>query len=191
MNWKGWTALSVGCLVVGLMAGISSVSWAEGDDLAKESEAKAESTAGTKPTIDMIIKNVDKACELLEKEGTEAFPKFQGKDSDFIFAGTYIWIHDLDGIMLMHPIKAAMNGKPILNFKDANGKRFFSEMNELVKEKGAGWVDYMWPKPGEKNPSLKISYVKLCKSKDGKDLVAGCGVYNLSESDIASIKSKN
>jgi methyl-accepting chemotaxis protein len=94
----------------------------------------------------------------------------------------------MEGIMLMHPIKVAMEGKPVMAFKDPNGKRFFGEMNEVAKEKGAGWVDYMWPKPGEKTPELKVSYVKLCKMPDGKEVVVGCGVYNLSEAEIASIK---
>ena len=37
--------------------------------------------------------------------------------------------------------------------KDANGKMFHDEFLKVVKAKGAGWVDYMFPKPGQKHPS--------------------------------------
>ena len=152
--------------------------------LAKESEQKAKETAKTKPTPKMIIDKINAASKLLENEGEDAFDKFKGKDSDFIFAGTYIWLHDMKGVMKMHPIKYKMEGKALIGLKDKKGKLFFAEMNKLVREKGAGWVDYMWPKPGEKEPSQKVSYVKLCKMKGGTEIVIGCGVYDLPKEDV-------
>jgi hypothetical protein len=156
---------------------------AEKEKLAKESEDACAASAKDKPTPEMIIKKVDEACKLLEKEGIAAFPKFKGKDSTFIFAGTYIWIHDMKGIMQMHPIKYKLDGKSILTMKDSNGKLFFTEMNNVAREKVAGWVSYMWPKPGEKETSKKISYVKYCKTGD-MELVVGCGVYDMAQEDI-------
>jgi methyl-accepting chemotaxis protein len=159
------------------------------EELAKESESACEASAKTKPTIEMIKEKVDKACELLTKEGKAAFPKFKGKDSEFIFAGTYIWIHDLNGVMLMHPIKHKLDGQNVTGMKDTAGKFLFVEMNKVCKEKGAGWVDYMWPKPGEKEPSRKVSYVKLAKTPDG-EMVAGCGVYDLPTAEVDKLLGK-
>jgi signal transduction histidine kinase len=132
----------------------------------------------------MIIDKVAKGCETLKAVGGEAaFDKFQGSNSEFIFAGTYIWIHDMEGIMRMHPIKYKLNGKQLLTFKDKKGKLFFAEMNRVAKANGAGWVDYMWPKPGEKAPSLKVSYVQACKV--GADtFVLGSGVYGITKEEI-------
>ena len=48
---------------------------------------------------------------------------------------------------------------------------------ETAKTKGQGWVEYMWPKPGEKKPSKKISYVKRAKMPTGETVVVGAGVY--------------
>jgi cytochrome c len=159
------------------------------EDLAKESEQACVASASVKPTPQMIIDKVNEAAALLEKEGKAAFPKFQGKDSKLIFAGTYIWVHDLSGIMLMHPIVYKLEGKSIIDFKDPNGKLFFTDMNEVAKAKGAGWVDYLWPKPGDKKPVLKVSYVKLAKA-DGGDLVVGCGVYDMSPEDVQKVLGK-
>jgi len=155
--------------------------------LAKESEEAAKASASTKPTPEMIIEKVDKAAKMLAEEGTAGFLKLQGKGSEYIFAGTYIWVHDMKGTMQMHPIKYKLNGKSILGLKDSNGKLFFTEMNKVAGEKGAGWVSYMWPKPGEKDPSEKVSYVRLCKTKDGDELVLGCGVYDMSPEKVKEL----
>lgn len=157
------------------------------DELAKESEARAVATEKDPLTTDLIVKKVDEACALLGKEGEAAFPAFQGKDSEFIFAGTYIWIHDQKGIMRMHPIKNKLNGKNLINLADSNGKLFFAVMNEISEQKGSGWVDYMWPKPGDKKPYPKISYVKQVKY-GGDTFVVGCGTYD--EAVIAKIKGQ-
>lgn len=157
------------------------------EKISKESEEAAKASAETKPTVKMIIEKVDKASKLLEAEGPDAYGKFKGKDSEFIFAGTYIWIHDMEGVMQMHPIKYKMEGKRLIGLKDANGKLFFTVMNKVAREKGSGWVSYMWPKPGDKEPSKKVSYVKLCKMSDGKEVVIGCGVYDLAEEEIKSL----
>ena len=152
-------------------------------EVAKETEAAVVKTAITKATSDMVIEKVNTACALLEREGKAAFPKFKGQHSKFIFAGTYIWIHDLKGVMRMHPIKADLEGKDQLDWKDSHGKLIFVEFNKMAQGKGAGWVDYWWPKPGEKNPSHKVSYVKLCKI-DGEDMVVGSGIYDLPDAEI-------
>lgn len=145
---------------------------------AKISEAYCASTAEIKATKQMIMDKVDEAVALLEKEGKKAYGKFHGKGSKFLFAGTYIWLHDMKGVMLMHPIKLGLIGKELLGLKDGNGKRFFVEMIDISNTKGSGWVDYTWPKPGEKTRSLKLSFVK--KAKVGKEeIVVGCGTYDL------------
>jgi hypothetical protein len=100
------------------------------DELAKASEAKAVATSSDPLTTELIEKKVNEACELLGQKGKAAFPSFQGQDSNFIFAGTYIWIHDQNGVMRMHPIKYKLNGKNLINLTDSTGKLFFAVMNE-------------------------------------------------------------
>jgi len=146
-------------------------------ELAKASEARAVATSSDPLTTELIEKKVADACELLGQKGEAAFPAFQGHDSDFIFSGTYIWIHDQNGTMRMHPIKYKLNGKNLINLSDPTGKLFFAVMNEVTEQKGSDWVDYMWPKPGEKKPSPKISFVKQVKHGDDT-FVVGCGTYD-------------
>lgn len=75
----------------------------------------------------------------------------------------YFWIQDQTPSMVMHPIKPALDGQDLRTFKDGNGKAFFIEMAQNVKSKGEGFVDYVWPLPGEESPTDKISYVKEFK----------------------------
>jgi methyl-accepting chemotaxis protein len=72
----------------------------------------------------------------------------------------YFWINDMSPTMVMHPIKPELDGKDLSGFKDPNGKKLFVAFVDKVRADGAGFVDYLWPKPGEKDPVEKISYVK-------------------------------
>ncbi|MCP4547411.1 MAG: hypothetical protein GY835_13215 [bacterium] len=156
---------------------------------AAESEAYCKTTATKEATSpNVIIAKVEAGCKLLEKEGLAALPKFCGKDSEFIFNGTYIWIHTLaDVTMIQHPIKYKMNGNKYQNLRDKKGKKFFQVMNEVVVAEGSGWVDYYWPKPGTSEIIHKVSYVRGCKLPDGTEIVLGCGLYNADKKAMASM----
>ena len=71
----------------------------------------------------------------------------------------YFWINDLQDTMIMHPIKPDLEGKKLDQIKDKNGKLLFVEFNNIVKAKGSGFVDYLWPKPGAEDGVPKISFV--------------------------------
>jgi len=71
----------------------------------------------------------------------------------------YFWINDLKDEMVMHPIKPELDGKKLDQLKDKNGKHLFVAFNDVVKKQGAGFVDYLWPKPGSEEGVPKISYV--------------------------------
>ena len=73
----------------------------------------------------------------------------------------YLWINDLKSVMIMHPVSGALEGKDLTTLKDPNGVFFIQEMTRLAKEKGEGILSYMWPKPNEKDPKTKVSYIRL------------------------------
>lgn len=75
-------------------------------------------------------------------------------------ANDYFWINDLQPRMIMHPFKPQLDGKDLSGVKDPHGKRLFIEMVNLVRADNAGFVSYLWPKPGADKPLEKISYVK-------------------------------
>ncbi|MBY0430174.1 MAG: cache domain-containing protein, partial [Rhodospirillales bacterium] len=87
----------------------------------------------------------------------------------------YWWINDLDGMMVMHPMKAALDNTNVLGMKDPKGKALFAEFNATVRAHDAGFVGYLWPKPGHGDvPVPKLSHVRLFKPWGW---VVGTGVY--------------
>ena len=86
----------------------------------------------------------------------------------------YFWINDLNDLMVMHPIKPEMEGKKLDQIKDKNGKFLFVEFNNVVRKTGAGFVEYLWPKPGHEGDVPKISYVMGFKPWGW---VIGSGIY--------------
>ena len=124
-----------------------------------------------------IVALVEKAAALTESKGNAAFPEFQEKGSEWLKGETYIFIADMNGTILMHPANPELETKSILDMKDANGKTFMREFVETAKTKGSGWVEYMWPKPGEKKPSKKLSYIKRAKMPNGETVLVGAGIY--------------
>jgi methyl-accepting chemotaxis protein len=72
----------------------------------------------------------------------------------------YFWINDMQPRMVMHPIKPELDGKELSDNKDPSGKHLFVEFVKAVKADGAGFVPYLWPKPGSDHPVQKVSYVK-------------------------------
>jgi methyl-accepting chemotaxis protein len=94
----------------------------------------------------------------------EAQKEVMSKIKQLRYGGNeYFWLNDLTPRMVMHPTNPQLDGTDLTNYKDANGKLLFRAFVNICREKGEGFVSYMWPKPGETKPSPKISYVKLYK----------------------------
>ena len=72
----------------------------------------------------------------------------------------YLWINDMQGTMLMHPIKPELVGKGGDAVRDPNGFLVLDEAAKLVRNEKQGFLQYQWPRPGKDAPVGKISYVQ-------------------------------
>ena len=126
---------------------------------------------------------VEEAVQILEQEGAAGLEKVGALR---FCDGNYVFVNDLKGKTLMH-IKPALIGKVLIGLKDDTGKRFFADFTEAAKASqtakggvtyfnGEGWVEYRWPKPGQKNFSAKISYIKGCLMGN-ENVYVGAGIY--------------
>jgi methyl-accepting chemotaxis protein len=106
--------------------------------------------------------------EQAQKNALSLIEQLRYRDND------YFWINDLEPKMLMHPNFPQLDGKNLSHDKDPAGKYLFVEMVNICKEKGEGFVTYMWPKPGATKPVPKLSYVKLFKPWGW---IVGSGIY--------------
>jgi signal transduction histidine kinase len=123
-----------------------------------------------------VVDTVKDAVAQIEKKGRSAFPLFHDSAGPFISKDTYIFVVDSNGNDLVNPAFPNLEGRNLLNLRDTQGKQLIREMFKMVESHGSGWVDYMWPKPGDSSPTQKSAYVSKTKMGDQWVLV-GSGVY--------------
>ena len=108
-----------------------------------------------------VVAKCKQAAQMYKESGSEAaLAEINNKSGAFVSDNTYVFAINLqEGKVIAHPIKPALIGKTLVGLKDIKGKMFFNEFIKVGKDQGEGWVDYMWPKPGDKKPSPKTTYV--------------------------------
>lgn len=134
---------------------------------------------------EFVTHMVDEAVGQIETEGKAAFEKFYDPAGPFLIKDTYIFVLDTTGVELVNPAFRNLEGRNLMDLKDAEGKLLVQEMFKTVKD-SAGWVEYMWPKPGDNLSTQKSTYVKKAKLDDNWVLV-GAGVY-LADAPRAALK---
>lgn len=125
---------------------------------------------------EFVVDAVKEAVGLIEKNGEAAFRVFHDPKEPFMAKDAYIFVLDPNGVDLVNPGFPNLEGRNIMDLKDTRGKLLIREMFSVVKKNGSGWVDYMWPKPGESVSTQKSTYVSKANLGD-KWVLVGCGVY--------------
>ncbi len=115
---------------------------------------------------------VNKAAALIDAKGRAAFSEFRAKGTEWFHGDTYLFAYDLKGNVLLNPAFPAREGTNVSGQKDANGKLFHDAIIRTAETKESGWVDYMFPKPGQTQPSQKWAFVKAVKIDGVLGLVA-------------------
>ncbi|HEY1610228.1 MAG TPA: cache domain-containing protein [Paraburkholderia sp.] len=100
----------------------------------------------------------------------------RAKGSEWLHDDTYLFVYDMESNVLLNAAFPAREGTRVTGQKDANGKLFHDAQIRTAQTKGSGWVDYMFPKPGQAQPSRKWSYVKAV-TIDGVPGLVGSGFY--------------
>jgi len=106
------------------------------------------------------------------KERFNIYNSYISKARFFPDSSGYMFIYKVGGEAFAHPIKPQLNGKNLINLKDANGKPLIKELNDAALA-GGGFVDYLWDKPGKGNLP-KVSYARMIP---GSQHFIGSGVY--------------
>ena len=123
-----------------------------------------------------VVDTVMRAVSEIERCGRAALAALYDPTGPYLAKDAYIWVNDLNGVELANPPFRSLEGRSLLDMQDANGKYVYREMIQLIRTRGDGWVDYVWPKPGDSVPSQKSAYVHGARLGD-QVVVVGCGVY--------------
>lgn len=132
--------------------------------------------ASDSATPQEVVDLVNKAKDFLAANGENGFAELNDKAGPWVLKDTYVFAFDCSqGTVVTHPIKPQLIGKNLMGLKDIKGNFFFVQMCEAAKRGNNEWVEYWWPKPGEKKPSRKIS---LLISVPGTPYQIAAGVYD-------------
>ena len=132
--------------------------------------------AGEKATTEECIVKVHETAAMINARGLEEAIKMIGDpQGPFVWKDSYVFLMDLNGKMLAHPMRPELTKyKHVLLQTDSTGKAIFVHFVNIARNPGQGWVDYMWPKPGKKSSSKKVTYIYKVPTKN---LLVGAGVY--------------
>lgn len=125
---------------------------------------------------EFVVDLVKKAVNEIEKHGKAAFKLFHDPTGPFLAKDAYIFVITMEGVEIVNPAFPSIEGRNNLDVRDPQGKFLTREIIKVVQTSGTGWVDYMWPKPGESVSTQKSAYVSRA-ILDGKPVAVGCGVY--------------
>jgi cytochrome c len=127
-------------------------------------------------TREAVKAYVDRAAKQVARHGPSCA---EFKEKNWASGDYYVFVIGPDNHLVCHP-NASMVGKMNTEIVDANGKKVGEELAEAANGKeGHGWVDYVWPRPGQTKPVPKSSYAEKVKGPDGKWYVVGAGGYEL------------
>jgi signal transduction histidine kinase len=162
--------ICIGILILGILV----VGCAKGNDAQSSPDYAYRRTK-------RLVSLVKEAATLIAKEGETAFPLFRKKDSKWFQGDRYIFVYDLNGNNVVHPVQPEFEGQDLISLKDINGKPVIRMIIDQVTkhDRSSGWVHYMWIRPEEIFPMWKSSYVMRTRAPSGKEYVVGSGIYNM------------
>lgn len=132
--------------------------------------------AQDKATPEEVVQKVREAAKTLAQSGQSALPQFNDKQGPWVWKDSYVFVFDCaKGTTAAHPIRPDLVGEDASNLKGAKGKKLMTAFCAAKNKPSGEWVEYWWPKPGEKNASRKVSYILQAVDTP---YVVGAGIYD-------------
>jgi len=141
-----------------------------------------------KATPQQVVQKVRQAAGYLSKQGESGLATFKQRRSDYVWANTYVFVIDCEQKKVAANPLFGFVGMPLSELKDPTGKvigPMFCPSNSTRTStngdsaKGASargyWVEYHWPKAGQKEPARKLTYIEPVPNTP---FTVGAGIYD-------------
>jgi signal transduction histidine kinase len=127
-----------------------------------------------------LISLVQEAADLVEEQGLEfACGEFRQSGTKWFQDEIYVFVYDMAGKSLCHPVRPNLEGRALLELRDPFGRPIVETfVRELEGESETAWVHYLWPKPGSQTFTWKTSHIRRARDGD-RDLIVGSGLYQM------------
>jgi methyl-accepting chemotaxis protein len=129
------------------------------DDLLSDREAK---TRNVVETAHSLIAHFEKLAEshALTTDEAKAAALLAVRDLRYDGSQYFLVGDEKTHTLLANPFNAGQEGKSGDAFQDTDGKLYFREFIEKAQDGRSGFVRYNFKKPGESEPSPKLTYVQ-------------------------------
>jgi len=129
-----------------------------------------------KATPQEVVQKVRQASSTLSQSGEAGLGQFNQKQGPWVWKDTYIFVFDCaKGTIAAHPMRPDLIGKDATSLRGTHGRKFFPKLCQATTSPSGVWVEYWWPKPGEKEGSRKVSYALKAGNTP---YVVGAGIYD-------------
>ncbi|MFZ0254302.1 MAG: cache domain-containing protein [Gammaproteobacteria bacterium] len=130
-------------------------------------------------TPEEVVSKVQAAARFLHEKGAAGFADFNWKNNKWVWKDSYVFVYNCRrNTMIAHPLRPDLVGKPLLQIRDNNNKPIFKELCKAGEKPHGGWVEYVWPKPGEGGVSRKISYALAADISFEYGTQVAAGIYD-------------
>ena len=114
---------------------IPALVWILALPLAAQPAEKAKAEALVKEGIAFMKANTKEAFIAEVHKGSGRFHAKPGNP-------LYLFVYDLNGVVLAHGAEANLLGVNRMNVKDPDGKQYIKDLLAVGQKKGGGWSDY-------------------------------------------------
>jgi cytochrome c len=122
--------------------------------------ATSSVSAEDKATPREVIQKVREAVAFLNSEGETGLLEFAAPDGRWVWKNSYVWVVKCGEMKdVAHPINPQLAGRNFAGLKDTKGQFYLVKMCEVAGQVNGGWVEYWWPKAGDKDPSRKVAFI--------------------------------
>lgn len=130
--------------------------------------------SATAVTAERVVAFVEGAAAYVKDNGKEkALAVFSDPEGEFRDGELYIFAEDFRGNELASGGQPGLVGQNILDAQDPNGVYLVKELIATARDKGRGWVSYVWENPETGERQAKRAYV----TRVGDDWYVGSGMY--------------
>jgi hypothetical protein len=130
-----------------------------------------------------LVALVEDAASLIEQKGEAALLQFGVKNSKWLNDQRYLFVYDLNGKCVFHPVEPQLLGQDLIGLEDLDGRPMITMITDVGKKPGAdasGWIFYLWEEsPQSRVPAWKSSYVRKAVAPSGTVYLVGSGLYNM------------
>jgi cytochrome c len=127
-----------------------------------------------------VVQKVRQAAQDLAESGEAGLATFSSENATSVWKDSYIFVLSCEGgtaVGIANPVRPEPMGTPmaeILTFGPKSGEQIAVDFCAAGRQPHGGWVEYNFPKPGERQATRKVSYLLAAQ---GTPYLVGAGLY--------------